>query len=243
MYLTPGRNPVVELLRSNIRCAEILIEDGIKEDEKIHEILTIASSEKVKVTKLGNKKLSSLLPKDTPHQGVIAYAEKFSPELNLKHLDKQPLQHQLYVYIREAVYEHNCGAIIRTAECLGVDGVIIPPQLNITPNLTRVAMGSNFHLPITKESLFNTIKTFKKNGYQTMALEINGDVELDFADFSLPTLLIIGGEDRSITPEIVKHIDQLVVIRQYGKVNSLNMSVAAGLAMYERSTQLASLSV
>lgn len=239
MYLTPGRNPVNELLESQIKCHEVMLEEGVRGDQKIQQILARAKQKHVPVSYVGTKKLSALLPPDTPHQGVIATAERFSPELSLKDLAQERLDNQLYIYVREALYEHNAAAIIRSAECLGISGVIFPPKMNITPNMTRVAMGANFHIKTTQESLFNTIRVFRTNAYQIVGIEISGAKLLSEIDFRIPSLLIVGGEDRSLGPEVVSQLDHVACIHQSGKVNSLNMSVAASIAMYQRTLQLA----
>ena len=238
MYLTAGRNPTIELLRSSVECKSIYLEQGINKDPKIKEIEHLAQRRDVNVTFLKTREIRRKAGKGIVHQGVLAEAESFSPTLNLNKLQAERLGNQMYVHIREALYEHNAAAIIRTAECLGVSGVILPPKLRITPNLSRVAMGANFHIPIAKESLFNTIKLFKQAGYQTMAIEISGNKQISEIDYSIPTLFIVGGEDRSISEAIIEDTDHLAVIKQFGRVNSLNMSVAASLVMYERGRQL-----
>lgn len=239
MYLTPGRNPVVELLRSSIDCQEIWLEKGANPDEKITEIVNTARARKIPVNHVERKQLVKLLnDPEAVHQGVVAKAHSFAPNLDLKRIGSEKLGNQLYIYIREALYEHNAAAITRSAECLGVSGVIFPPQIKITPNFARIAMGANFHIPVAKESLFNVMKIFRKGGFQIVSIEINGTKQLDEVNFNLPSLLIVGGEDHSISKEIAEKSDVVAQINQFGKVNSLNMSVAASLAMYERVRQL-----
>lgn len=239
MYLVPGRNPVLELLRSTVKCGEVWIEESAGKDEKISEIEKLARQLKVPVNHVARKDLVKLLPStDITHQGVVASAKSFSPTLNLKELSQQPLTNQVYIYIREALYEHNAAAIIRSCECLGASGAVLSPQIKITPNFARIAMGANFHLPVAQESLFNVMKIFRKNGYQIASIEINGSKLLHQVNFSLPTLLIVGGEDHSISPEVAEKSDVVARIAQFGQVNSLNMSVAASLALYERIRQI-----
>ncbi|MBL8015203.1 MAG: RNA methyltransferase [Candidatus Doudnabacteria bacterium] len=227
--LVPGRNPVLEALRSQHRVSEIFLEYDIRVDPKIAEIMDIAKQKNIRIINQNASQLAKIAGEE-PHQGVIAKvnleAEKFSDKI----LHDRP---GLYVYVREAQYEHNLGAIIRTAEVAGVAGVIVAPNQDLTGVVARISMGAIFHIPIYSGSLFPTIKIFRHDDLPVFALEINGTVTLFESDLGKDGLLIIGGEDRSISQEIALQCTQLIKIPQFGKVNSLNMSVAAALAMYE----------
>lgn len=231
--LVPGRNPVLEALRSQHQVPELFVEYDIRVDPKIAEIMDIAKTRQIKIIQQNNSQLTKIAGEE-PHQGVIAKvnltAEKFSSQVLIQHPG-------LYLYVREAQYEHNLGAIIRTAEVAGIAGVIVAPNQQLTGVVARISMGAIFHLPIYSGSLFPTIKLFRNDDLPVSALEINGTVTLFESNLGSDGLLIVGGEDRSISQEIALQCTQLIKIPQFGKVNSLNMSVAAALAIYEHVRQ------
>jgi 23S rRNA (guanosine2251-2'-O)-methyltransferase len=116
-------------------------------------------------------------------------------------------------------------------------GVIIPPKMSITPVVVRISMGAIFHIPFYSYSLFPAIKEFKNEGFLIAGIEINGEKTIYDTNLSDNVLLIVGGEDKSISPEVAQKCDVVMNIPQYGHVNSLNMSVAAGLAIFEYARQ------
>lgn len=231
--LVPGRNPVLEALRSQHRVSELFMEYDLRVDPKIAEIMDIAKEKNIKIINQNTSQLAKISA-DEPHQGVVAKVslegEKFDNEV----LAAKP---GFYIYVREAQYEHNLGAIIRTAEVAGIAGVIVAPNQQLTGVVARISMGAIFHLPIYSASLFPTIKAFKKEDFLVSALEINGTKTLFDANLGRNGLLIVGGEDKSISQEIAVQCDQLIKIPMFGRVNSLNMSVAAALAVYEHVRQ------
>lgn len=229
----PGRNPTIEALRSDKTVHRVVLEDGINSDAKISDILEMASSQGIKVEYSPRKKLARLAENDH-HQGVIAEVDLETTPFNKDVLESNP---GFYIYIREAQYDHNLGAIIRTAEAAGIAGVILPPKQELTPTIVRISMGAALHIPIYQGSLFPTIKLFTKAGMQTTGIEINGAKNIYESDISGDGLLIVGGEDKSLSEEVVNKLDQVIFIPQAGKVNSLNMSVAAAIALYEHIRQ------
>lgn len=231
--LIPGRNPTIEALRSQHKVSEVFLQTNINVDPKIAEILDLAKSKGTRITEMTLGQLEKV-SNGEHHQGVIAKMELQAEKFNQKVLEEKP---GFYVYIREAQYEQNLGAIIRTAEVAGVTGVIIAPKQDLTGIMARTSMGAIFHIPIYSGSLFPTIKEFKDMDFPVSAIEINGQVSLFESNLKGPGMLIVGGEDKSISPQIAAQCDQLIVIPQFGKVNSLNMSVAAALAIYEHVRQ------
>ncbi len=231
--LVPGRNPTIEALRSQHRVSSLFVMFDLKPDEKVAEIMQLAQQKGVKVIEQSRVQLEKIAG-EIPHQGIIAKIELEGEKLTEDYLQTHP---GLYVYIREAQDEHNIGAIIRTAEAAGAQGVILAPKQELTGTIARTSMGAIFHLPIFSASLFPTIKMFKQQAMLVSALEINGSKEIFAGNLADGGLLIIGGEDRSISQEIASQCDQLLHIPQFGKVNSLNMSVAAAIAIYEHVRQ------
>lgn len=225
--LAIGRNPVTEALRSSHNVRKIYLQEGINESSKINEVLELAQQKQITVENWSRKKLDKKATGE-PHQGVIAEVGYSTPSITKADIIENS---GLYFYVREAQYEHNLGAIIRTAEVAAIAGVIIPPKQEVTPVTVRVSMGGVFHIPIYQGSLFPTIKQFSKAQYTVAGLERGGENLLE-AEMPENTLLIVGGEDKELSPQVIDKCDQLVSIPQYGKVNSLNMSVASAIAIY-----------
>lgn len=225
MYI-PGRNPVIELLKSKFEVEKLYLQEEINVDAKIAEINDLASRRKITIEYLGRKQLSKISGSED-HQGVVALAK-----FELRPVTKEILEKGGgFIYIREAHYEQNAAAIIRTAEVAGLAGVILPPELTITPTIARISMGAVFHIPIFQHSLFPTIKQFSEFAYAVYGIERGGENLFD-ADLLEDCLMIIGGEDHALSTEILNKCDKTLSIPQHGKVNSLNMSVAAGLVIY-----------
>jgi 23S rRNA (guanosine2251-2'-O)-methyltransferase len=232
----PGRNPTIEALRSAHKVQTIYMEQDMNQDAKITEILNLAKSKNTLIKEVSRKELDKLAEGEN-HQGVVAEARnvealKFSEQVLI---DKPGF----YIYIREALYEHNVGAIIRTAEAAGIAGVILAPKQELTATIGRMSMGAVFHIPIYSGSLFPTIKMFREAGMTISGIETNGGVNLFESHLDGDGLLIVGGEDRALSTEVAEKCDQLIYIPQFGKINSLNMSVAAAIAMYEHVRQSA----
>ncbi len=230
----PGRNPTIEALRSPHKVSTIYMEENINQDAKITEILNLAKEKHVQIIEVPRKQLEKYADGEN-HQGVVAEANNIQPQnFSEKVLIEKP---GFYIYIREALYEHNVGAIIRTAEAAGLAGVILPPKQELTATIGRMSMGAVFHVPVYSGSLFPTMKFFKQAGMKVSGIETSGVYNLFESDLKSDGLLIVGGEDRALSAEIADKCDQLIYIPQFGKVNSLNMSVAAAIAIYEHVRQ------
>jgi 23S rRNA (guanosine2251-2'-O)-methyltransferase len=233
-----GRNPVIELLKSKRDVKRVILEETInRTDPKIHEIIMRASNRKVFIDYLSRKKLGQLSETNS-HQGVIAIANvdyaKFSEVIEnniIHHLSNT------FVYIREALYEDNIGAIARSAEAAGFSGIVIPPKMEITPQAFRSSMGALSNIKIVQESLFNAIKTAQKNAIKVIGIELIGSTKYYQTDLTGDVMLIIGGEDRSLSEEVASKCDAVVNIPMHGKINSLNMSVAAAVVVFEKLRQ------
>lgn len=129
----------------------------------------------------------------------------------------------------------NLGAVIRSAEFFGCGGVIIPKRRSVQVNETviRASAGAAFHLDIARVSnLANTLKSLKKKGFYIVGAELNGkDIEEVFLD--PPLVIVVGGEDKGISKPVLKQCDEIATIKPYGKINSLNLSNAAAIVMFE----------
>ncbi|MCA9385470.1 23S rRNA (guanosine(2251)-2'-O)-methyltransferase RlmB [Candidatus Dojkabacteria bacterium] len=230
-----GRNPVIEVLRSDKDVSKLYIQSHLNQDTKINELVKKAKRRGVKIIRKSKKELDRI-SRTGSHQGVIAIAKHIETKtieeiISDARINGKPLK---FIYIREAFHEYNVGAIIRTAECAGYDAVILPPKLSVTPNIVRASMGASEHIPILSYSLFPLIKDLTTFGIKVVGIERDDSAkEYTKADLTGDVALIVGGEDKPLSKQILDKCDQTIIIPMRGNVNSLNMSVAAGLSMYE----------
>ncbi len=230
-----GRNPVLELLKTDKLVSALNIQEYINQDTKINAILKKAKKKKIKIFRKTRKELDQMSQTGN-HQGVIAVYKRNETKnldeiINEKFETNKPLR---LIYIRDAYHEFNVGAIIRSAEAAGFDAVILPPKINVTAQTVRASMGASEHIDILSESLFPLIKKLQKEGIKVIGIERHKNASIfSEADLTGNIMLIIGGEDRSLSEEIIDKIDETVEIPMKGRVNSLNMSVAAALVIFE----------
>lgn len=130
----------------------------------------------------------------------------------------------------------NFGAIARTCECAGVDAIVIPERDSVSVNADAVktSAGALLHLPVCRErSILGAVKFLKENGYRIIAATEKAEINYTQADFTVPVAIVMGSEDVGISAEVLRQADTLVAIPQFGKIGSLNVSVAAGVMIYE----------
>ena len=242
--LVEGRNSIIEMLKSKTWIEKVIIQEDINIDEKINEILKRASNRGVFIMRKPKKYLDKISQTGV-HQGCIAKARfQYS---NFEELIIENDRHKStnnYIYIRESQYEHNVGAIARSAEAGGFNGILIQPKDRITPSMFRTSMGSLSNIKVCQTSLFSAIKTAKQNNLIVIGIERGETAVNNFElDLSGPCLFIIGGEDRSLSEQITSKCDHIAKIPMVGKINSLNMSVAAAIVIFEKLRQEMNLGV
>lgn len=233
-----GRNPVYESLASQSPIKKIYMNEAVERDGKINSIIEMAEAQGINVVFKPRRYLDKIAETKI-HQGVIALREKrdsWSLEAFLKRLDKEG-KTPFLVYIRDAQNEYNVGSIIRSAEIVGAQAVILPPKIILSPQMVRASMGASEHLTIINENLFQAIKLAQAELLKVVGIEVTGEQYYYEADLKGPMMLIIGGEDRSLSEEIKNKSDFFVKIPMKGKVNSLNMSIAASIVMFEKLKQ------
>lgn len=231
-----GRNPVLESLRANPEnVMELFIRDRVNKDDKMYEIVKLAKKHKIKMRFVKLDFLERV--SDTgKHQGVIAVRSAL-PVLSFRKIVEEGDDNMMLIYIRESFNEFNIGSIIRTAECTGASAVVLSPKTKITPQVIRASMGASENVPIVHEGLFTAIKECKDAGVKVVGIEVSGEKFYHEADLTGRVMFIIGGEDRSLSDAIMNKCDEVVKIPLEGQINSLNMSVATGVVMYEKLRQ------
>ena len=172
------------------------------------------------------------------HQGVIAFtaAHTYSRLDDILKIPVKRGETPLFLILDGVEDPRNLGAIMRTAEAAGVHGVIIPERraAGLTETVAKTAAGALEYVPVVKVvNIVNTIEELKKSGIWVAAAEADGDMQYWAADFIRPTALVLGGEDKGVRRLVKEHCDYSLSLPLFGKISSLNVSVAAGIMLYE----------
>ncbi len=130
----------------------------------------------------------------------------------------------------------NFGAIGRTADCAGVDAIVIPEKnsASVTPDAVKTSAGGLFYVPVCREKdVLGAVRFLKDNGYKIVGASEKGERMYTEVDYNVPVAIVMGAEDTGISPEVIRQCDELVKIPMLGNIGSLNVSVAAGVMLYE----------
>jgi 23S rRNA (guanosine2251-2'-O)-methyltransferase len=229
MAVLSGIHPVTEALRAGRPLDRVLVAQGAG-GPKLQAIVDMARRAEVPVRFEPRSALDRVA--GTPaHQGVVALgaAKKYTD------LDAVPAA-GILVVLDGVEDPHNLGAIIRTAHAAGAGGVVIPERraAGLTDVVAKAAAGALEHLPVIRVVNINrTLEDLKERGYRIYGLDERGDQSYDRVDFSQPTALVMGAEGKGLHDQVRKHCDVLVRIPMAGKIASLNVSVAAGIVLFE----------
>ncbi len=231
----PGRNAVRELLKSGRQIEKIFIQSGEREGS-IKVLAAEAKSRGIPLIEVEKAKLDALCGYEQ-HQGIVAVAsEKEYVEIeDILEIAKSRGEKPLIVIADGISDPHNLGAIIRCAEGAGAHGIIIPKRraAGITPAVVKASAGAVEHLAAAKcTNVTETIKKLKDLGLWIFAAEADG-TSYDKADFTLPCAIVLGSEENGVSELVRKNCDYVVSIPMRGKVNSLNVSTAAAVLLYE----------
>lgn len=230
-----GTRAVMEAVRAGREIEKIFIQAGLNND-LIKELIVVAKEHDVPLSFTPQQKLNKLSTKN--HQGVICLlsAVKYAVIEDLIDHAYANGKEPFFLILDRITDVRNFGAIVRTAECAGLTGVIIPDKGNapLTADAMKTSAGALSYLPICRaRDLKKAIQTLKENGIQILACTEKGSQALYEVDMKSPIALLLGSEEDGITPMLLREVDHLVKIPMYGSIGSLNVSVSAGIALYE----------
>ena len=230
--LLVGRNPIREALRAGRDIEKLLVARG-ELIGSAREIVAMAHEQKIIVQEVDRARLDAMAPN---HQGLIAVASAYAYQTvdAMLELAKRRGEAPFLVILDGVTDPHNLGAVIRSAECVGAHGVIIPERraVGLTPAAVKASAGAVEHIPVARETnLTRTIERLKKEGIWVYGAAMNGE---DFrkVDFSGPAALVVGSEGEGISRLVQESCDRLVSLPMKGQIGSLNASVAAGVLLY-----------
>lgn len=231
-----GRKPVLEAINSNADIEVVYIAYG-QHGEIINKIFSAAKKNGIKITQLSKEKFDKLSG-NLNSQGVIAIKRSYKfYDLDELITASKKTAFPLLLLLDSIQDTHNLGAIIRTAECSGVDGIIITTNNTAPINETveKSSAGAISYVKICKVNNLNqTIKLLKEKGFWVIGSFISEQSKIyTELDYKFPVALIVGNEEKGIHKLVASNCDYLVKIPLKGKINSLNVSVAAGILLFE----------
>ena len=231
-----GRNAVSEALKSGRTIDKVFIASG-DTDSTLRHIVSLAKKSGAVVTFCDRRKLDTL-SQTGAHQGVIAMAaaREYVTVMSILQSAQDRGEAPLVVICDEITDPHNLGAIIRTAECAGAHGVIIPKRRSagLTAVVAKASAGAVEYMPVAKvNNLAAAMKTLKENGVWIYGTAADGAEPLYQTDLRGPCAIVIGSEGSGIGRLVAESCDFMVSIPMNGKINSLNASNAAAILLYE----------
>jgi len=231
-----GRNPVLEALKSGREIEKILVANGSNQGS-ISKIVGMAKDKKVVLQFVDRNKLDSMTSTNS-HQGVIAIASahEYKTIDDIINLAKSRNEDPFIIILDEIEDPHNLGAIMRTSECAGVHGIIIPKRraVGLTSVVAKTSSGAIEYIPVAKVSnIAITIEELKTKGIWIYGAHMEGENNYYEQELKGPIGIVIGSEGKGISRIIKEKCDFLVKIPMVGRVTSLNASVATSILIYE----------
>ena len=231
-----GRNAVIEALRAEVNIDKIYIMKG-ETDKTLGHIASTARAAGIVVVDADRRKLDNM-SRTHAHQGVIALASvrEYCSVEDILQSAADKGEPPLLVVCDEISDPHNLGAIIRTAECAGAHGIVIPKRRSagLTAIVAKTSAGAVSHMPVARvPNIAALLKDLKKQGVWVFGTAAGGNTTLYDADLKGPAAIVIGSEGDGMTRLVTENCDFLVSIPMKGRINSLNASAAAAILLYE----------
>jgi 23S rRNA (guanosine2251-2'-O)-methyltransferase len=230
-----GIRPVLEAIAAGQEIEKVLLQKGLR-GSLYQELMEQVRTMDIPLQVVPLDRLNRITRKN--HQGVVAFLAKIS-----YHRIEQvlPLSYEkgkipLVLVLDKITDVRNFGAIARTAECAGVDAIVIPAKgaAAINEDAMKTSAGALNIIPVCREkSLVDAVRYMKDSGLKIVAATEKGNVDYDAEKLDVPLAIVMGSEDRGVGEALLRISDQLVKIPQQGEIASLNVSVAAGVIIYE----------
>ena len=235
--IVAGRNAVAEAMRAGVPAVAVYIAVGVERDERVDEIRKLAGNREIPLLDAGRGELDRMAG-SAPHQGVVLHARAFDylhPDDLLRRA--QEAGQPLLVAVDGVTDPHNFGAIARSAAAFGAHGVVVPERraVGVTPAAWKASAGTLARLPVARATnLVRTLTSYADAGLMIAGLDGGGELDLDDLELATgPLVLVVGAEGKGLSRLVAQRCDVLVRIPLSGHVESLNASVAAGVALAE----------
>lgn len=226
-----GKNAVREALKGNVTIEKVLVQ---KDSKGTFDFIKECRDRKINLHVVDKSALDRLSTSGR-HQGVLAVATEFSYSDFDELFENKKEKGYLFILLDGVEDPHNVGAIIRVADCVGADGIILPRRRNcgVTDTVVKVSCGASSYVKICKVNNINdAIRELKERGVMVFAADMDGD-SIYKTNLTGDVAFVIGGEGSGVHALTKKLCDGVVALPQNGKVNSLNASVATGIVVYE----------
>jgi len=234
MDILYGRNPVREALRAGRPARKLVVAEGLAEEPRLREIMALAGAQGVRVEMAARGRLDDIAHSEH-HQGVAGYFHG-RPPLHLERVLESCRPPALLLLLDGIQDPQNLGALIRTAEAVGVDAVITPRHraAALTPAAVKASAGASEHLSvITVTNLAQALARIGEAGIWRVGLAAEAGERYDLVDYREPTAIVIGGEGEGLRPLTRRTCDRLVSLPMIGRVASLNAAAAGAAILYE----------
>lgn len=230
-----GIRPIIEAIENGKELESLFIQRGLSGD-LISELRKLIKDREIPYSQVPIEKLNRLTLKN--HQGVVGFV---SPITYNKIEDIIPLVYErgetpLILVLDGLTDVRNMGAIARTAECAGVHALVVPKKgsAEINPDAIKTSAGALYTIPVCRhDDLGQVLRFLQESGLQVVACTEKTDNMIYVPDFTMPSAIVLGAEDKGISNQIIRLADHLAKIPMYGEIGSLNVSVSAGVILYE----------
>ncbi len=230
---------VEALWRKRRKVVAVYLDERAGQDSKVERIMALAAEGAVQLKRVPRQYLDQICVGGV-HNGVIAWAEEL-PGYTIRGLLSELEGDQtepFIVLVDEPSYEHNLGAVLRSALGAGVHGVVVPVRRGkgMSPVVHRVSMGGAEAVPLIREGLSSSLATIRRAGLRTVGCDMDGDPLWD-VDLTGPLAIVLGGEGKGLSSTLRARCDQVASVPLMGSLESLNLSVTAGVFLFERARQ------
>ena len=230
-----GLRAIIEAIQAGKEIDKIYIKKDLS-GPLAAELIELAHANRVVMQRVPVEKLNRIARKN--HQGAIAMMSAVTYH-SLSNLVPQLFEEGVlpFIVVLDGITDvRNFGAIARTCECAGADAIVIPRHgsVSVGGDAVKTSAGALLHLPVCREqSTLSAVRFLKDSGFNVVAVSEKAEINYTKADYTVPTALVLGAEDTGISPEVIRQCDTFVSIPMFGNIESLNVSVAAGVLIYE----------
>jgi 23S rRNA (guanosine2251-2'-O)-methyltransferase len=230
-----GRHPVLEAIQAGKTIDKVLLQQDVA-GEFAKKIRKLCKSHFIPLQMIPKERMNRFVRGN--HQGVLCFLSliEYQRLADVLPLVFEKSQTPLFLLLDGVTDVRNFGAIARSAEVLGAQAIIIPKKKSaqITPEAIKTSAGALLEIPVCREpSIIASIEFLQLSGVQIFASDLQAQKDIKDIDFTVPTALVIGAEDRGVSPSILKAVNDTFIIPQIGQTDSLNVSVATGIILYE----------
>lgn len=231
-----GIRAIIEAIKAGKNIETILMRKDLAGGILSAELTALIKENNLTVKRVPIEKLNRITRKN--HQGVIAKLSPIEywhlPDFVASLYDSGAIP--LIVVLDGITDTRNFGAIARTCDCAGVDGIVIPEHgsVSVTADAVKTSAGALLHLPVCRDRSASTaVRYLKESGFRIIGLSEKAEVHYTEVEMTVPTALVLGAEDTGLSEDVIRQLDETASIPMFGEIGSLNVSVAAGIVIYE----------